>query len=217
MLKFLFKKHHHHLETLFHNLKRSVWVMLVVSQLALILMAGCTSIRMTQTPRSILEQQLEVQALERAISQLSIEQLKGKSVSLELFGLNQNDLPFAVELIHVWLVKQGVHVVQDQEATDLRLKVFAKVLAVDQAEVLLGTPEFTFFGIPIPAIAFYRHLLNRGRVDLQMYIFDQKLETLIDELPVSLGKAKYDRYTILFIISWTSSNLDKKPKEEAKY
>jgi len=88
---------------------------------------------------------------------------------------------------------------------------------VDQAEVLLGTPEFMFFGIPIPAIAFYRHLLNRGRVDLQMYIFDQKLETLIDELPVSLGKAKYDRYTILFIISWTSSDLDKKPKEEAKY
>ena len=191
--------------------------MLVVSQLALILMAGCTSIRMTQTPRSILEQQLEVQALERAISQLPIKQLKGKSVSLELFGLNENDLPFAVELIHVWLVKQGVYVAQDQETIDLRLKVFAKVLAVDQAEVLLGTPEFMFFGIPIPAIAFYRHLLNRGRVDLQMYIFDQKLETLIDELPVSLGKAKYDRYTILFIISWTSSDLDKKPKEEAKY
>ena len=215
MTKFLFKKQHH-LETLFHNLKRSVWVMFVVSQLALILMAGCTSIRMTQTPRSILEQQLEVHALEDAISQLPIEQLKGKSVSLELFGLNKDDLPFVFELINVWLVKQGVHVVQDQEAIDLRLKVFAKVLAVDQAEVLLGTPEFMFFGIPIPAIAFYRHLANRGRVDLKIYILDQKSATLIDELPVSLGKAKYDRFTILFIISWTSTDIDKTPKEEAK-
>ena len=215
MTKFLFKKQHH-LETLFHNLKRSVWVMLVASQLALILVAGCTSIRMTQTPRSILEQQLEVQALERAVTQLPIEQLKGKSVSLELFGLNKDDLPFAEELVHVWLVKQGVYVAQDQEAIDLRLKVFVKVLAVDQAEVLLGTPEFMFFGIPIPAIAFYRHLLNRGRVDLKMYIFDQKSATLVDELPVSLGKAKYDRFTILFIISWTSTDIDKTPKEEAK-
>lgn len=216
MLKFLFKKQH--LETLFHNLKRSAWIMLVVSQLAFILMVGCTSIRMTQTPRSILEQQLEIQALERAVSQLSIEQLKGKSVSLEIFGLseNDNDLPFAIEFIHVWLVKQGIHVAQDQEAIDLLLKVFVKVLAVDQAEVLIGTPEFTFLGIPIPAIAFYRHLLNRGRVDLQMYVFDQKSATLIDELPVSFGKAKYDRYTVLFIISWTKSDLDNLPGKKVK-
>lgn len=213
MMTFLFKKHHH-LKALFHNLKCSVWVMLLASQLVLSLMMGCTSVRMTQTPRSALEQQLEVKALERAVSQLPIEQLKGKSVSLELFGLNENDLLFTKEFIHVWLVKHGVNVVQNQEAIDRRLKVLVKVLAVDQTEILLGTPEFTFLGIPIPAIAFYRHLLNRGRVDMQMYIFDQKSATLIDELPVSLGKAKYDRYTVLFIIGWTKSDLEKNPNKK---
>ncbi|UCD31732.1 MAG: hypothetical protein JSV38_13255 [Desulfobacterales bacterium] len=215
MLTFLFKNQHH-LKTLLYHLRRSVWVLLVVSQLPFILMMGCTSIRMTQTPRSTLEQQLEVKAFERAISQLPIEKLRGKNVSMELFGLNKDDLPFAKEFFRVWLAKQDVLVVQDQEALDLRLKVFLNVLAVDQTEVLLGTPEFNFLGIPIPAIAFYRQLLNRGRADLKMYIFDSESSNLIDELPVSLGKAMHDRYTILFIISWTKSDLDDKPTKELK-
>ena len=189
-----------------NKIKRNLLI-LVVSPLAVILIMGCTSIRMTQTQRSTLEQQLAVKALERAVSQLRIEQFEGKRVSLELFGLNENDLPFTKEFIRVWLVKHGVSVIQDNEKIDLRLKVFVKVLAVDQTEVLLGTPEFNFLGIPVPAIAFYRHLLNRGRVDLQMYAFDQQAVTLLDEFPIRIGKARHDRFTAIFIISWTKSDL----------
>ena len=191
-----------------NNIKRNLLIF-VVSPLAVILIMGCTSLRMTQTHRSSLEQQLAVKALERAVSQLRIEQFEGKRVFLELFGLNENDLPFTKEFIRVWLVKHGVSVVQDQEEIDLRLKVFVKVLAVDQTEVLLGTPEFNFLGIPVPAIAFYRHLLNRGRADLKMYAFDQKAVTLVNEFPIRIGKARYDRYTALFILSWTKSDLQK--------
>lgn len=187
----------------------------LVFQLVFFLMMGCTSIRMTQTPRSALEQRLEVKALERSVFRFPIEQLKGKRVSLELFGLNTLDLPFAKAYFRVWLVKQGVHVVQGEEAFDLQLKVFLEVLAVDQTEVLLGTPEFNFLGIPIPAIAFYRHLLNRGRADIKGYVIDPDSSTLVRELPVSFGKAKHDRFTLLFIISWTKSDLDKNVKKEA--
>ena len=194
-------------------IKRNLLVFLAF-QLVILLMTGCTTIRMTQTPRSALEQRLEIKALERAVSQIPIDQLKGKSVSLEVFGLNTIDLPFAIAYCRVWLIKQGIHVVQEEGAFDLQLKVFLKVLAVDQTEVLFGTPEFNFLGIPIPAIAFYRHLLNRGRADLKGYVIEPESSTLVGELPVSSGKAKNDRYTLLFIISWTKSDLDKIPKQE---
>lgn len=183
-------------------------LLFLVFQLAFFLMTGCTSIRMTQTSRSALEQRLEVKALERAVFQFPIEHLKGKSVSFEMFGLNQADLPFARAYFRVLLTKQGVHLVQEEGAVDIRLKVFLKVLAVDQTEVLLGTPEFSFLGIPIPAIAFYRHLLNRGQADIKGYVIDPDSKTLVGEFPVSSGKAKHDRFTLLFIISWTKSDLD---------
>jgi hypothetical protein len=190
-----------------NKLKPGIFLFLVF-QLIFFLLTGCTSIRVTQTPRSALEQRLEVEALERAVFQFPIEHLKGKRVSFEMFGLNQADLPFAQAYFRVLLVKQGVHLVQEEGAVDIRLKVFLKVLAVDQTEVLLGTPEFNFLGIPIPAIAFYRHLLNRGRADIKGYVIDPESKTLMGEFLVSSGKAKHDRFTLLFIISWTKSDLD---------
>ena len=174
------------------------------------LTVGCTSVRMTMTPRSIMEQQLIVLAIERAVSQLDTQKLTGKRVTMELYGLAIDDLPFARELVNVWLWKNGVKVVQDKEEADIRLKGFAKVLAVDQAETLFGTPQFTLLGIPIPAIAIYRKLRNRGLVELQIYAIDDGEEVLMDEISEGIGKAKHDRFTILFVISWTSSDLDKK-------
>ena len=178
-----------------------------------ILMMNCTSVRVTMTPRSSLEQKLLVQGLERAVSQLPIEQFRGKRVALELAGLAKDDLPFTKEFIRVWLIKNGIQVINDQKDIDLRFKVFANVLAVDQSETLFGTPEFTILGIPIPAIVIYRNIRNRGRAELKMYAFDQSSEILVDEIPVGVGEAKYDKNTILFIISWASTDLDKKPEE----
>lgn len=185
---------------------------IVASVFLSILITGCSSVRMTMTQRSILEQQLIVRGLERAVSQIHIEQFTGKRVALEMAGLVKDDLPFAKEFVHVWLAKHGVQVVQDQKEIDLRLKVFARVLAVDQSEILLGTPEFIFLGLPVPALVIYRNVRNRGRVELQMYALDERSETLVDELPVGIGEAKYHRYTILLFFSWSSTDLNKKPE-----
>ena len=57
---------------------------------------------------------------------------------------------------------------------------------------------------------------NRGRAELKMYAFDQSSEILVDEIPEGIGEAKYDRYTILFIINWASTDLGKKPEELKK-
>jgi hypothetical protein len=185
-------------------------ILVILTAVILSTTVGCTSLRMTMTPRSIMEQQLIVMAIERAVSQLDTQKLTGKRVTMELYGLAIDDLPFAREFVNVWLWKNGVKVVQDKEEADIRLKGFAKVLAVDQAETLFGTPQFSLLGIPIPAIAIYRNLRNRGLAEIQIYAIDDKKEVLVDEIMEGIGKAKHDRFTILFVFSWTSSDLDKK-------
>ena len=186
-------------------------ILVILTAVILItLTVGCTSLRMTMTPRSIMEQQLIVLAIERAVSQLDTQKLTGKRVTMEFYGLAIDDLPFAREFVNVWLWKNGVKVVQNKEEADIRLKGFAKVLAVDQAETLFGTPQFSLLGIPIPAIAIYRNLRNRGLAEIQIYAIDDKKEVLVDEIMEGIGKAKHDRFTVLFVFSWTSSDLDKK-------
>ena len=165
------------------------------------------------TSRSILEEKLLVQGLDKALSSINIESIKGKRVTLNIVGLTEDDMPFAEEYVRIWLIKNGVRVVLNQHESDLSLRVLLNVLAVDNSETLFGTPQFTFLGVPIPAIAIYRNVRNRGRTELQMVALDNKAEMLVEEFPLGIGVAKYDRYTVLFIIGWTSTDLDIKPEE----
>lgn len=176
-------------------------------------LVSCTTVRMTMTARSGLEQKLLVRGIERAVAKLDVEALRGRRVNLEVVGLAMDELPFAKEMIVARLAKNGVRVVPNSEKIEFKVKVLANMLAVDQTETLLGTPEFTVLGIPIPAISVYRQVRNRGRAEMQMYVFSDNEETLVHEFPLALGEAKYDRHTILFIIGWTTSDIDKKPHE----
>jgi len=183
----------------------SVIVMVV---LFVIPMMGCSSVRMTMTPRSMLEEKLLFHGLERALAGIDIESIKGKRVTLETVGLTRDDLPFVESYMRLWLLKNDVRVVQDPAESDLNLKVLLTVLAVDQSETLFGTPQMTVIGVPIPAVAIYRNVRNRGHTEILMYALDRNSETLVQEFNRGSGESRYDRYTILFVINWTSTDLD---------
>ena len=114
---------------------------------------SCSSVRMTTTDRSILEQQLMVQGIERALDGFDLTDFYGKRVNLAVSGLSEDEVAFTKDYLQVHLGKHGLQVVTDQSDVELKMRVLAPVLAVDQSETLLGTPAFTFLGIPIPAIS----------------------------------------------------------------
>jgi hypothetical protein len=185
--------------------------------LSIILMAGtwgCSSVRMTMTTRSILEQQLLVQGLERAVNKFDLEPFKGKRVSLNVTGLSKDEVAFTDEYLKIQLARQGIQFATDQAEVELNLRVLAPVLAVDQSEILFGTPEFSLLGIPIPAIVIYRKVSNKGRAEIEMYVYDAKAEKMMAALPPVVGETNYDRYTVLFIFSWTSTDLEKTNREK---
>ena len=186
---------------------RNFSVIMLVALLIVPLM-GCSSVRMTMTPRSMLEEKLLVHGLERALAGIDLESLKGKKVTLETVGLTKDDLPFAESYPRFWLLEKDVRIVQDPAESDINLKVLLTVLAVDQSETLFGTPQMTVIGVPIPAIAIYRNVRNRGHTEILMYALDQNSETLVHEFDRGTGESRYDRYTILFVINWTSTDLD---------
>jgi hypothetical protein len=95
---------------------------------------------------------------------------------------------------------------------DLTLQVFATALAVDTADTLLGVPsmQVPVLAVPIPEIALFKWERSRGHAELQLYTYD-RAGALITQLPDSLGEAKYDRFTILILISFAVSDLDERP------
>lgn len=176
------------------------------------LASGCAAAsRFTPTPRSGVEQQLISRSLERAVSKIDARPFQGKRVWLELFGL-AGDREFARELIIASLREKGVQIANQPDDAELQLKVFTTSWGVDRGEDLLGIPSLTVpvVGVPVPEIPIYKSIQNRGIAEIQIFAFDGRSGALVEKSPLAVGKSKYDNYTILFAISFTRSDLDKK-------
>lgn len=171
--------------------------------------AGCTTVRMTPTTRSSVEQRLLTASLERAAAELDIRALAGKRLKLELFGLT-DDQVFAREFLRSRLESRGVRVVSAGEA-DATFRVFATALAVDTASTLLGLPamQAPVLAVPIPEVALFKWDRNRGHAQFQSYVYDPA-GRLLEPGPSALGQAKYDRFTIMIFISFTITDLEKR-------
>jgi hypothetical protein len=180
------------------------------------LFAGCSvSTRVTSTSRSSIEQRLLVRSVERAFAQVSTERLKGKTVALEVYGLTGNR-DFVKELLAAQLRERGLELAGKPETGDGRLKLFITALGVDRAESLLGIPAFTapIVGVPMPEIALFKAVRNRGMTELQFYAFDEKSQAFLFKTPLAAGKAKYDEYTLLLGINFNLDDLDEAERQQ---
>lgn len=128
---------------------------------------------MTQTKRSGTELELLVQSLERALAHLDHSCFTGKRVALKLYALTP-DQGFATEFVTSRLEAKSVEVVPDAAKADLRLKIFARVLAVDQGQTLVGIPALVVpvLGYPIPEIALFKWVRNRGHSEVEIFSYD---------------------------------------------
>src|SRR5215467_14390224 len=100
-------------------------------------LAGCSTIQVTHTARSTIEQQLLVSSLERALLALDTGSLEGKTVAIDFYGLTP-DKDFAKEFCTAWLQAKHVRLPVDGEKAQLHLKIFAPTLGVDQGGAFIG-------------------------------------------------------------------------------
>lgn len=173
-------------------------------------LVGCAvSTQITNTPRSSIEQRLLVRSLERALATLDTQQFKGKTVTVDFYGLTP-DKDFAKEFFTAWLQGQHVRTANDPKDAQLRLKVFASVLGVDQGQSFVGAPSFTvpLMGFVVPEIPLFKDVRHSGHSEIEIYTIDAGSGEFVDKSPPAIGEAKYDDYTILIVINFTRSDVD---------
>jgi hypothetical protein len=187
------------------------WLAVVVVTAVLALGAGCTMRQVTMTERSATEQELLVRALERALARLDTTRLQGRRVALELYAWTK-DQAFAREFVAAQLAARGANMVGAGAEADLHLEVFASILGLDRGETLLGLPalQVPVVSVPIPEIALFKWVRNRGRAEVQVYLYDPRSGEFRTRLFDGVGRSKYDEFTVLVFVSFTVSDLDKR-------
>ena len=171
---------------------------------------GCAvSTQITNTPRSSIEQKLLVRALERALGGLDVQQFKGKTVSVEFYGLTP-DKDFAREFFIAWLQSQRVRIAESPTPAQLRLKVFASVLAVDRGQSFVGAPSFTvpLVGFVVPEIPLFRDVKYVGQAEIKISTTNEETGEFVSESAPAVGRSNHDDYTVLIIVHFTHTDLE---------
>ena len=174
------------------------------------LLCGCSvSTQVTHTPRSSIEQRLLVRSLDRSLNQLDTQPLQGKTVAVEFFGLTP-DKDFAKEFSIAWLQGRKINVIADAQEAEVRLKIFAPVLGVDQGHSFFGVPAVTVpvLGFTVPEVALFKSITHHGYAAIEMYTIDNPSGDFLARSPRAVGEAAYNQYTILILVNFNRDDLD---------
>jgi len=179
--------------------------------LSILCLAGCAvTAQITNTPRSTIEQQLLARALERAMANLDVSAFAGKTVSVEFAGLTP-DKDFAREYFIAWLESRKARVTINPAQAELRLKVIASVIGVDQGQNFIGSPAFTvpLIGFTVPEIAVFKDVKHNGYAELKIFAIDAASGNFVSESAPAVGKSNHDDFTLLIVVHFTRSDLEK--------
>ncbi|MDD3154850.1 MAG: hypothetical protein PHS41_08275 [Victivallaceae bacterium] len=191
--------------------------LLVGVSLIVLIAAGCTSPRTTNTARSAVEQMLLTEAIERGIRAVNFNKYRGKKVFLEYDYLApQVDKPYIQGYLELHLARHGVLVTRKADQSELTLQVICGVLATDFDKVLFGTPTlpiplpYTDLTFAIPEIPLYEKITRQG-----FGRFSFNMVKTADRAPVEvidgINTNTYQHNWKIFWVPFTTYDVDKKP------
>jgi hypothetical protein len=183
--------------------------LLLATVLAIVLAAGCSVPALRRVdPMTPLEQLLTSEAIARGLQDRSLvleEQTAG--VYLETAGFTKDQI-FMQEVVRGFLGRQGFEVRESLEEASYRIQLVIQSLGTKQSIRLFGLPASNAALLPIstPEMALYKRNREDGYARFYFDIFDVDGH-YIRSTPDYEGAAYRTKYTILFVITWTRSDL----------
>lgn len=154
---------------------------LVAGILLALLLAGCGTTRMTDSPRAATEMLLVSQAADNAVAQIDFTPLAGKTVFLDATGIEKEiiDKGYLVSLVKQQLVAAGALLYDDKLRAEYIVDLRAGGLGTDRHSVLVGTPAVqlpsVLPGMPtnIPEIALMKKSDQRAVAKVAVFAYNR--------------------------------------------
>lgn len=124
------------------------WRSLLVFFYIATMLGGCISWRVTNPPRTAVEQLLLSTAIDRAVARLDLgDVVKGKKVHLDVEQLEAVDKPYLVAALHERLGMMGAFILPSAEGAEIIIEARSGGLAIDKFNFMLGIPALS---LPVP-------------------------------------------------------------------
>ena len=154
-----------------------------VSGLCLVLLlAGCGTTKMTDSPRAATEMLLTSQAIDYSVAKLDFTPLAGQPVFLDTSALEKDvvDKGYLISTVRQQLLAHGALLQEDRWRAVYVVELRAGALGTDRHSVMVGTPAVTLPsvvpGLPltsIPEIALVKKNDQRGVAKIGVFAYNR--------------------------------------------
>ncbi|SCX88114.1 hypothetical protein SAMN05216420_101203 [Nitrosospira sp. Nl5] len=190
---------------------------LVLSTIVIGLTTGCSSThRASHSARTATEQLLISEAIIRSLPREPNGPLpisKDSKIILDISGLTP-DQSLLQQVLTGWLGQQGYLVQKEEKNATHRISVIVGALGTELAGTFFGMPPVQSVLIPfsLPELSLYKAQHQVGYVKFHMNIFEIPEGRLVGSTPTFLADTYYSDYTVLFLLSFTSTDLIAPPQ-----
>lgn len=181
----------------------------------LICTTGCMSSRITSPEQTAVEQLLLSTAADRAVDRMSFDLLDDRKVYLDVQYLDSYRREYLTGALRDALGSAGAHLTEDRLDADIIAEPRASALSIDETDALLGIPSMAIpvplsGGLSIPELALYKKHKQNAIGKLSVHCYDRTREQTVASIGPTVGRAYYNRWSLLFLITFRTTDLPEK-------
>lgn len=176
---------------------------------------GCMSSKITSPEQSGIEQLLLGAAADRALLQIDFQTLRERIVFVDTQYLDSYRREYITAALRHSLTLAGALLVQERDEAELILEPRVSALAIDESETMIGLPAMSIpvpmsGGLAVPEAALYKSVRQESIGKLAVTGYSVKHDEPPIRLGPGVGRAYYNRWRVLFVISFRTTDIPEK-------
>ena len=176
---------------------------------ALALLAGCSTVRESEPPRTATEELLISSAVDHALAGLQLNIPAATKVWVDTDYFDAYDQKYAIGAIRDYLEHRGARLMPDRGSAEVVVEIRSGALSTNSSSWIIGVPTLT---LPVPTVgpaqtpelALLQEQRDVGVAKIGITIYDAKTGALIPYSPSApvFGLSHNTDWTLLTLFGW---------------
>jgi hypothetical protein len=162
--------------------------------------AGCATIKESDTARTGVEQLLISSAADKALDKIDFRPIANAKVYVEEKYLDCVDKNYVLVALHQHLLTQNCTLADKAENADIVLEIGSGGVGTDRNELFVGTPQIPLpppSPISVPKMAFYSRIRAIGTAKLSVVAYDAKSKHAVINSGYQLARSDYKNWNLV--------------------
>ncbi len=183
----------------------------------LILLAGCTTTRTSDTARTAMEQLLISNAVDQTLSKMALPPVSGRKVILDAQYLDCVDKGYVVSSLRQKLLNHGALLVGKAEDSELTVEIRSGALGTDNVNSFVGLPKLSLPGpmpLSLPEIKLIEKNSQFGTAKIGLVAYQTGTGELMFDSGRPLARSDDSRWAVLGIGPFQSGSVRREVNRE---